>query len=129
VKGDIFSFPSVDYEKYYTFYVRSKINNYCGNTQLWSEWSVPVFWGNNSTSKGSSGPERPRSPRRPRSVLTVSPRLVAGVAEEQLQWFWIHTVLIPIASCLLLLVLVVLLVRMERWVQGWAVWGSAGQPL
>uniref|UniRef100_A0A8V0Z5Q4 Interleukin 2 receptor subunit gamma n=1 Tax=Gallus gallus TaxID=9031 RepID=A0A8V0Z5Q4_CHICK len=117
VKGVIFSFPSVDYEKYYTFYVRSKINNYCGNTQLWSEWSVPVFWGNNSTSKGSSGPERPRSPRRPRSVLTVSPRLVAGVAEEQLQWFWIHTVLIPIASCLLLLVLVVLLVRMERvWV-------------
>lgn len=91
VKGVIFSFPSVDYEKYYTFYVRSKINNYCGNTQLWSEWSVPVFWGNNSTSK--------------------------GVAEEQLQWFWIHTVLIPIASCLLLLVLVVLLVRMERvWV-------------
>lgn len=51
------------------------------------------------------------------------------MAEEQLQWFWIHTVLIPIASCLLLLVLVVLLVRMERWVQGWAVRGSAGQPL
>lgn len=73
MKGVIFSFPSVDYEKYYTFYVRSKINNYCGNTQLWSEWSVPVFWGNNSTSKGSSSPERPRSPRRPRSVLTVSP--------------------------------------------------------
>ena len=35
MKGDIFSFPSVDYEKYYTFYVRSKINNYCGNTQVW----------------------------------------------------------------------------------------------
>lgn len=69
----------------------------------------------------------------PHDVPAVSsqcpPRLVAGVAEEQLQWFWIHTVLIPIASCLLLLVLVVLLVRMERWVQGWAVWGSAGQPL
>uniref|UniRef100_A0A8D0FPC2 Cytokine receptor-like factor 2-like D1 domain-containing protein n=1 Tax=Strix occidentalis caurina TaxID=311401 RepID=A0A8D0FPC2_STROC len=91
VKGDIFSFPSVDYEKYYTFYVRSKINSYCGSTQLWSEWSVPVVWGSNSTSKGT--------------------------AEEQLHWFWIHTVLIPIASCLLLLVLVVLLVRMERvWV-------------
>ncbi|XP_065499492.1 cytokine receptor common subunit gamma isoform X1 [Caloenas nicobarica] len=91
VKGDVFSFPSVDYEKYYTFYVRSKINSYCGSTQLWSEWSVPVVWGSNSTSK--------------------------DVVEEQLHWFWIHTVLIPIASCLLLLVLVVLLVRMERvWV-------------
>ncbi|NXL95853.1 IL2RG protein, partial [Alectura lathami] len=90
VKGDIFSFPSVDYEKYYTFQVRSKINIYCGSTQLWSEWSLPVFWGSNSTGK--------------------------GVVEEQLQWFWIHAVLIPIASCLLL-VLVVLLVRMERvWV-------------
>ncbi|NXH15526.1 IL2RG protein, partial [Bucco capensis] len=91
VKGAIFSLPSVDYEKYYTFYVRSKINSYCGRTQLWSEWSVPVVWGSNSTSKGT--------------------------AEEQLRWFWIHTVLIPIASCLLLLVLVILLVRMERvWV-------------
>lgn len=54
VKGDVFSFPSVDYEKYYTFYVRSKINSYCGTTQLWSEWSVPVVWGSNSTSKGRS---------------------------------------------------------------------------
>ncbi|NXX98087.1 IL2RG protein, partial [Centropus bengalensis] len=91
VKGNIFSFPSVDYEKYYTFYVRSKIDIYCGNTQLWSEWSVPVVWGSNATSKGT--------------------------VEEQLHLFWIHTVLIPIASCLLLLVLVVLLVRMERvWV-------------
>lgn len=52
MKGDTFSFPSVDYEKYYTFYVRSKINSYCGSTQLWSEWSVPVFWGSNSTSRG-----------------------------------------------------------------------------
>ncbi|NXN16316.1 IL2RG protein, partial [Indicator maculatus] len=91
VKGDIFSFPSVDYEKYYTFYVRSKINTFCGSTQLWSEWSVPVVWGSNTTSK--------------------------GMAEEQPHWFWIHTVLIPIASCLLLLILVVLLVRMERvWI-------------
>lgn len=54
MKGDVFSFPSVDYEKYYTFYVRSKINSYCGSTQLWSEWSVPVVWGNNYTSKGRS---------------------------------------------------------------------------
>ncbi|XP_067160052.1 cytokine receptor common subunit gamma isoform X2 [Apteryx mantelli] len=54
VKGEIFSFPSVDYEKYYTFYVRSKINSYCGSTQLWSEWSVPVVWGNNATSEALS---------------------------------------------------------------------------
>lgn len=54
VKGEIFSFPSVDYEKYYTFYVRSKINSFCGNTQLWSEWSIPVVWGSNSTTKGRS---------------------------------------------------------------------------
>lgn len=54
VNGDMFSFPSMDHEKYYTFYVRSKINSYCGSTQLWSEWSVPVVWGNNSTSKGRS---------------------------------------------------------------------------
>ncbi|XP_051486167.1 cytokine receptor common subunit gamma [Apus apus] len=90
VKGDVFSLPSVDYEKYYTFYVRSKINSYCGNTQLWSEWSVPVVWGSNSTSKSA--------------------------AEEQLHWFWFHTVFIPIA-CLFLLILVILLVRMERvWI-------------
>ncbi|NXP81054.1 IL2RG protein, partial [Ramphastos sulfuratus] len=91
VKGEIFSFPSVDYDKYYTFYVRSKINSFCGSTQLWSEWSVPVVWGSNSTTK--------------------------GMAEEQLHLFWIQTILIPVASCLLLLILVVLLVRMERvWV-------------
>ncbi|NXO05259.1 IL2RG protein, partial [Rhinopomastus cyanomelas] len=87
VKGEVFSLPSVDYEKYYTFYVRSKINDFCGSTQLWSEWSLPVLWGSK------------------------------GAAEEQLHGFWIHTVLIPIASCLLFLVLVILMVRMERvWV-------------
>ncbi|NXU90031.1 IL2RG protein, partial [Xiphorhynchus elegans] len=87
VNGDVFSLPSVDYEKFYTFYVRSKINKYCGSTQLWSDWSAPVFWGTNSTNSTSKG--------------TV-------------HWFWIHTVLIPIASCVILLVLVILLVRMER---------------
>ncbi|NXO43605.1 IL2RG protein, partial [Locustella ochotensis] len=91
VNGDVFSLPSVDYEKSYTFYVRSKINKYCGSTQFWSEWSIPVIWGSNSTSKSTG--------------------------EEWLHWFGIRTVLVPIASCLLLLVLVVLLVRMERvWV-------------
>uniref|UniRef100_A0A8C3K311 Cytokine receptor-like factor 2-like D2 domain-containing protein n=1 Tax=Calidris pygmaea TaxID=425635 RepID=A0A8C3K311_9CHAR len=43
VNGDIF-FPSVDYEKFYTFYVRSKINSYCSSAQLWSEWSIPMVW-------------------------------------------------------------------------------------
>lgn len=90
MNGDVFSLPSVDYEKSYTFYVRSKINKFCGRTQFWSEWSVPVIWGSNSTK---------------------------GTVEEQLYWFGIRTVLVPIASCLLLLVLVILLVRMERvWV-------------
>ena len=46
---------------------------------------------------------------------SMSPWLFPDTTEEQLQhWFWIHTVLIPVASCLLLLVLIVLLVRMER---------------
>uniref|UniRef100_A0A8C3D342 Fibronectin type-III domain-containing protein n=1 Tax=Cairina moschata TaxID=8855 RepID=A0A8C3D342_CAIMO len=66
VKGDIFSFPSVDYEKYYTFYVRSKINGYCGSTQLWSEWSVPVVWGRNTTSKGRGAPTAPAPSSAPR---------------------------------------------------------------
>lgn len=52
VNRDVFSLPSVDYEKSYTFYVRSKINKFCGSTLFWSEWSLPVFWGSNSTSKG-----------------------------------------------------------------------------
>ncbi|XP_067405787.1 cytokine receptor common subunit gamma isoform X2 [Emydura macquarii macquarii] len=87
VSGEIFSFPSVDYEKYYTFYVKSKINQYCGTTQLWSEWSVPVFWGN-----------------------------IKDATEEQAPWVWIHVVL-PAASLTLFLVLVILLIRMERiWV-------------
>ncbi|NXO25276.1 IL2RG protein, partial [Cisticola juncidis] len=89
--GDVFSLSSVDYEKSYTFYVRSKISRYCGTTELWSEWSVPVIWGSNSTSKGT--------------------------VEEWLPWFGIRTIVVPIASCLLLLILVILLVRMERvWV-------------
>lgn len=45
--------------------------------------------------------------------ISVTP-LFPGTVEEQLYWFGIRTVLVPIASCLLLLVLVILLVRMER---------------
>lgn len=44
--------------------------------------------------------------------ISVTP-LLPGTVEE-LYWFGIRTVLVPIASCLLLLVLVILLVRMER---------------
>lgn len=45
---------------------------------------------------------------------SVSPWLFPGTVEEQLHWFKIHTILVPIASCLLLLVLVILLMRIER---------------
>ncbi|XP_072914019.1 prolactin receptor-like isoform X2 [Hemitrygon akajei] len=41
-----FNFVSVDPEKLYTFQVRSKINIYCGTTELWSGWSLPAYWGN-----------------------------------------------------------------------------------
>ncbi|XP_039344764.1 cytokine receptor common subunit gamma isoform X2 [Mauremys reevesii] len=70
--GKIFSFPSVDYEKYYTFYVKSKINQYCGTTQLWSEWSVPVFWGNNATDKESGSFSCPESPTPARTSMSSS---------------------------------------------------------
>ncbi|XP_006024485.1 cytokine receptor common subunit gamma isoform X1 [Alligator sinensis] len=90
VSGQLFSFPSVDEEKKYTFQVRSKINQYCGSTQLWSEWSVPMYWGN-TMAHNSTGEPMPR--------------------------YWVRTVLIPVVSGMVLLVLVVMLVRMERvWV-------------
>ncbi|XP_072914012.1 prolactin receptor-like [Hemitrygon akajei] len=44
-----FNLASVDPEKLYTFHVRSKINIYCGTTELWSGWSLPVSWGKNDT--------------------------------------------------------------------------------
>uniref|UniRef100_UPI00398E6375 cytokine receptor common subunit gamma-like isoform X2 n=1 Tax=Pristiophorus japonicus TaxID=55135 RepID=UPI00398E6375 len=44
-----FKLASVDSEKLYTFQVQSKINLYCGTTNLWSEWSLPVHWGRNET--------------------------------------------------------------------------------
>ncbi|XP_072361879.1 cytokine receptor common subunit gamma-like isoform X2 [Scyliorhinus torazame] len=40
-----YSLPSIDQKKTYIFQVRSKINEYCGSTVLWSEWSSPVQWG------------------------------------------------------------------------------------
>eukprot|EP00062_Callorhinchus_milii_P001243 gi/632936093/ref/XP_007892358.1/ PREDICTED: cytokine receptor common subunit gamma-like isoform X1 [Callorhinchus milii] len=41
-----FPVPSVDPKKLYTFKVRAKINDFCGTTLFWSEWSSSVTWGN-----------------------------------------------------------------------------------
>ncbi|KAE8584090.1 hypothetical protein XENTR_v10020819 [Xenopus tropicalis] len=46
-----FSLPSYSRDKLYTFHVRSKLNELCASTVLWSEWSVGVSWGRNDTSK------------------------------------------------------------------------------
>ncbi|XP_032083873.1 cytokine receptor common subunit gamma isoform X2 [Thamnophis elegans] len=40
-----FQIPSVDPEKRYTFYVKSKLHKTCASTNLWSEESEPAFWG------------------------------------------------------------------------------------
>ncbi|XP_053129975.1 cytokine receptor common subunit gamma [Hemicordylus capensis] len=81
-----FNIASVDPAKFYTFTVRSKISNLCGNTKLWSEDSGPVFWGGNSTNKD-------------------------GVSSTS---FWLQSVLIPIGSIFVLFLLLVMLMRMER---------------
>ncbi|XP_029463095.1 cytokine receptor common subunit gamma [Rhinatrema bivittatum] len=44
-----FTYSSVDPEKQYTFQVRSKINQYCGSSTLWSDWSYAINWGKNTT--------------------------------------------------------------------------------
>ncbi|XP_067853309.1 cytokine receptor common subunit gamma-like isoform X2 [Heptranchias perlo] len=49
VNVQMFNLASVDPEKLYTFQVQSKINDYCGTTNLWSEWSLHVQWGRNET--------------------------------------------------------------------------------
>ncbi|XP_048400530.1 cytokine receptor common subunit gamma-like isoform X2 [Stegostoma tigrinum] len=47
---------SVDPEKFYTFQVRSKSNQYCANAKLWSNWSPAIQWGKEHTqSEGSTG--------------------------------------------------------------------------
>ncbi|CAH2316581.1 cytokine receptor common subunit gamma [Pelobates cultripes] len=45
----LFSLPSYDPEKMYTFHVRSKLSNSCSGAKTWSEWSVGVSWGRNTT--------------------------------------------------------------------------------
>ncbi|KAJ1196699.1 hypothetical protein NDU88_000564 [Pleurodeles waltl] len=44
-----FSYPSVDPEKYYTFYVSAKVYTMCASTNLWSDWSAPIHWGKKPT--------------------------------------------------------------------------------
>ncbi|XP_069468496.1 cytokine receptor common subunit gamma [Ambystoma mexicanum] len=44
-----FSYSSVDPEKFYTFFVSAKVYSMCATTDLWSEWSVPIYWGKNTT--------------------------------------------------------------------------------
>ncbi|XP_025021071.1 cytokine receptor common subunit gamma isoform X2 [Python bivittatus] len=45
VNSMAFQIPSVDPEKLYTFYVKSKLHNNCASTKLWSQPSEFVLWG------------------------------------------------------------------------------------
>ncbi|XP_014348618.1 cytokine receptor common subunit gamma [Latimeria chalumnae] len=78
--------PSVDPEKFYTFFVRSKVNVFCGSTDLWSEWSIPAYWGKDPIE----------------------------LPEEQDSVFWIWRLLIPMLSIVILIILASCLVRAER---------------
>ncbi|XP_058053035.1 cytokine receptor common subunit gamma isoform X2 [Ahaetulla prasina] len=85
VNNMTFQIPSVDPEKRYTFYVKSKLHMKCASTDLWSEESKPAFWGKED----------------------VSPSLLASV----------KTIVIPLGSFLILMLLLLALLRMERvWV-------------
>ncbi|KAM4663432.1 cytokine receptor common subunit gamma [Discoglossus pictus] len=44
-----FSLPSFDPQQSYTFQVRSKLNNLCATTEMWSEWSEDITWGKTET--------------------------------------------------------------------------------
>ncbi|XP_069748904.1 cytokine receptor common subunit gamma-like isoform X2 [Narcine bancroftii] len=44
-----FNLASVDPKNLYIFQVKTKINMYCGSSNLWSEWSLPVHWGKSKT--------------------------------------------------------------------------------
>ncbi|XP_061454820.1 cytokine receptor common subunit gamma isoform X2 [Rhineura floridana] len=84
-----FNLVSVDPEKFYTFFVRSKMSESCASTNLWSDEAGPVTWGKNATTKGSAN-------------------------EVQSMYFWIQSILIPVGSLFLLLFMVLALMRMER---------------
>uniref|UniRef100_A0A8C5WDW9 Fibronectin type-III domain-containing protein n=1 Tax=Leptobrachium leishanense TaxID=445787 RepID=A0A8C5WDW9_9ANUR len=86
--SEMFSLPSFDPEKSYTFHVRSKLNGYCSSAMTWSDWSMGVTWGRNAT-RGAVEP--------PSSAIT--------------------NLLIYIMSTSLLLFFLILLFRVERiWV-------------
>ncbi|KAM6426777.1 cytokine receptor common subunit gamma isoform 3-T3 [Liasis olivaceus] len=86
VNSMAFQIPSVDPEKLYTFYVKSKLHNNCASTKLWSQPSEFVLWGK----EDASAP--PPSP----SLLSI---------------------VIPLGSFFILLMLLLALVWMERvWV-------------
>ncbi|XP_063169706.1 cytokine receptor common subunit gamma [Candoia aspera] len=79
-----FQIPSVDPEKLYTVYVKSKLHNKCATTDLWSLPSNSVTWGK----------------------TTAVPALPVAVS-----------IVIPLGSFFILLMLLLALVRMERvWV-------------
>eukprot|EP00062_Callorhinchus_milii_P001238 gi/632936085/ref/XP_007892317.1/ PREDICTED: cytokine receptor common subunit gamma-like isoform X3 [Callorhinchus milii] len=40
-----FTLPSVNPDDLYVFCVRSKINDFCGLSHLWSKWSSHIYWG------------------------------------------------------------------------------------
>ncbi|XP_067853305.1 cytokine receptor common subunit gamma-like isoform X2 [Heptranchias perlo] len=63
VNVKMFNLASVDPKKLYTFQVQSKINDYCGTTNLWSEWSFPVQWGRNGTGTESVVPPMNNTPK------------------------------------------------------------------
>ncbi|XP_006024487.1 cytokine receptor common subunit gamma isoform X2 [Alligator sinensis] len=89
VSGQLFSFPSVDEEKKYTFQVRSKINQYCGSTQLWSEWSVPMYWGNTMAHKcGSSSCRRCPTPARPSTSSSTPTRATSRNGPVSPRTWW-----------------------------------------
>ncbi|KAM8934226.1 cytokine receptor common subunit gamma [Pelodytes ibericus] len=88
VSARVFSLPSFDPKKTYTFQVRSKLNDQCSSALIWSTWSLGVTWGRNAT-LNADGPQGS---------------------------IW-KNLIIYIASSVTLVILMILLVRVERiWV-------------
>ncbi|MGH0167727.1 UNVERIFIED_CONTAM: hypothetical protein FKN15_052557 [Acipenser sinensis] len=46
-----FNLPFADAEELYEFQVKVRINEFCGTSDYWSDWSQPAYWGSNATSK------------------------------------------------------------------------------
>ncbi|XP_041076843.1 uncharacterized protein LOC121295824 [Polyodon spathula] len=47
-----FDLPFADGEELYEFQVKIRMNEFCGASDYWSDWSQPVYWGSNATAKG-----------------------------------------------------------------------------